>query len=63
MVRELFLATVWPGANSMDVTMGTDGRKFILNERESWKKSRRQKRSDSYNCVRGQEGLIIVEEL
>lgn len=47
----------------MDVTMGTDGRKFILNERESWKKGRRQKRSDSYNCVRGQEGLVTVEGL
>lgn len=47
----------------MDVTMGTDGGKFILNERESWKKGRRQKRSDSHNCVRGQEGLLTVEEL
>lgn len=47
----------------MDVTMGTDGRKFILNERQSWKKGRRQKRSDNYNCVRDQEGLVSVEEL
>lgn len=47
----------------MDVTMGTDGRNFILNERESWKEGGKQKRSDSFNCVRGQEGLVIVEEL
>lgn len=38
LVRELFMATVQPAAISMDVTMGTDGRKFISNGKQSQKK-------------------------